>query len=64
MYCYLPQAPHEVDLLSTSMSFASLLDETLDREVLLMLQGPSPEHMAMEFKSLLNKLVTMCPVMT
>lgn len=40
------------------MSFASPLDETLDREVLLMLQGPSPEHMAKEFKSLLNKLVT------
>lgn len=37
---------------------ATPLDETLDREVLLMLQGPSPEQMALEFKSLLNKLVT------
>ncbi|XP_026217762.1 lymphoid-restricted membrane protein isoform X2 [Anabas testudineus] len=35
---------------------ATPLDETLDREVLLMLQGPSPEQMALEFKSLLNKL--------
>ncbi|KAM9334620.1 inositol 1,4,5-triphosphate receptor associated 2 [Symphorus nematophorus] len=50
------EAPHGVDHLSTTMSFASPLDETLDREVLLMLQGPSPEHMAQEFKSLLNKL--------
>uniref|UniRef100_UPI0037E9540C inositol 1,4,5-triphosphate receptor associated 2 isoform X2 n=1 Tax=Semicossyphus pulcher TaxID=241346 RepID=UPI0037E9540C len=52
----LEQAPHGVDLLSTTMSFASPLDETLDKEVLLMLQGPSPDHMAKEFKSLLNKL--------
>ncbi|XP_060886446.1 inositol 1,4,5-triphosphate receptor associated 2 isoform X7 [Labrus mixtus] len=52
----LEQAPHGVDLLSTTMSLVSPLDETLDREVLLMLQGPSPEHMAQEFKSLLNKL--------
>ncbi|XP_022604871.1 lymphoid-restricted membrane protein [Seriola dumerili] len=50
------EAPHGVDHLSTTMSFASPLDETLDREVLLMLQGPSPEHMALEFKRLLNKL--------
>lgn len=40
------------------MSFASPLDETLDREVFLMLQGPTPEYMAQEFKGLLNKLVT------
>lgn len=39
------------------MSLATPLDETLDREVLLMLQGPSPEQMALEFNSLLNKLV-------
>jgi len=39
------------------MSVASPLDETLDREVLLLLQGPNPEHMALEFRSLLNKLV-------
>ncbi|XP_071358081.1 inositol 1,4,5-triphosphate receptor associated 2 isoform X2 [Trachinotus anak] len=54
----LAQSPLEAshDHLSTNMSFASPLDETLDREVLLMLQGPSPEHMALEFKSLLNKL--------
>uniref|UniRef100_A0A671YDH4 Lymphoid-restricted membrane protein n=1 Tax=Sparus aurata TaxID=8175 RepID=A0A671YDH4_SPAAU len=56
----LAQSPLEalngLDHFSTTMSFASPLDETLDREVLLMLQGPSPEHMAKEFKSLLNKL--------
>lgn len=40
------------------------MDETLDREVLLMLQGPNPEHMALEFKSLLNKLVTKCEALT
>ncbi|TMS02567.1 Lymphoid-restricted membrane protein [Larimichthys crocea] len=50
------EAAHGVDHLSTNMSFASPLDETLDREVLLMLQGPSPEHMAREFKNLLNNL--------
>ncbi|XP_035531726.1 inositol 1,4,5-triphosphate receptor associated 2 isoform X1 [Morone saxatilis] len=50
------EAPNAVDHLSTTMSFATSLDETLDREVLLMLQGPNPEHMAQEFKSLLNKL--------
>ncbi|XP_040886284.1 inositol 1,4,5-triphosphate receptor associated 2 [Toxotes jaculatrix] len=50
------EVAHGVDHLSTTMSLASPLDETLDREVLLMLQGPSPEHMALEFKSLLNKL--------
>uniref|UniRef100_A0A3P8STE1 Lymphoid-restricted membrane protein n=1 Tax=Amphiprion percula TaxID=161767 RepID=A0A3P8STE1_AMPPE len=53
----LAQSPLEgVEHLCTTMSFASPLDETLDREVLLMLQGPSPEHMALEFKNLLNKL--------
>uniref|UniRef100_A0A3B4F6K4 Lymphoid-restricted membrane protein n=1 Tax=Pundamilia nyererei TaxID=303518 RepID=A0A3B4F6K4_9CICH len=53
----LAQSPLEgVDYLS-STSFASPLDETLDREVLLMLQGPTPEHMALEFKNLINKLV-------
>ncbi|KAG7215933.1 hypothetical protein INR49_031529 [Caranx melampygus] len=50
------EAPNGADHLSTTMSFASPLDETLDREVLLMLQGPNPEHMALEFKSMLNKL--------
>ncbi|TKS90999.1 Lymphoid-restricted membrane protein [Collichthys lucidus] len=50
------EAAHGVYHLSTNMSFASPLDETLDREVLLMLQGPSPEHMAREFKNLLNNL--------
>ncbi|XP_063761368.1 inositol 1,4,5-triphosphate receptor associated 2 isoform X2 [Eleginops maclovinus] len=48
------EAHHGVDLLSTTMS--SPLDETLDREVLLMLQGPNPEHMAREFKNLIKKL--------
>ncbi|XP_040030166.2 inositol 1,4,5-triphosphate receptor associated 2 isoform X1 [Gasterosteus aculeatus] len=49
-------APHAVDHLSTTMSFTSPLDETLDKEVLLMLQGPNPEHMALEFKKLINTL--------
>lgn len=60
MYCFLLQSPHGVHNLSTTISFASPLDETLDREVLLMLQGPNPEHMALEFKTILNKLVTKC----
>ncbi|CAL9682977.1 unnamed protein product [Knipowitschia caucasica] len=34
----------------------TVLDETLDKEVLLMMQGPSPEHMSQEFKRILNKL--------
>ncbi|XP_034078971.1 lymphoid-restricted membrane protein isoform X6 [Gymnodraco acuticeps] len=50
------EAHHGVDLLSTTMSCVSPLDMTLDREVLLMLQGPNPEQMAREFKNLLNKL--------
>ncbi|XP_029318226.1 inositol 1,4,5-triphosphate receptor associated 2 isoform X3 [Cottoperca gobio] len=50
------EALHGTDHLSTTMSFVSPLDETLDREVLMMLQGPNPEHMAQEFKSLLSKL--------
>ncbi|KAJ4924554.1 hypothetical protein JOQ06_003509, partial [Pogonophryne albipinna] len=50
------EAHHGVDLLSTTMSCVSPLDITLDREVLLMLQGPNPEQMAREFKNLLNKL--------
>lgn len=52
------QVPHGADHFSTSLSMASPLDETLDREVLLMLQGPAPEHMAQEFRSLVSKLVT------
>ncbi|KAM6896657.1 inositol 1,4,5-triphosphate receptor associated 2 [Lycodopsis pacificus] len=49
------EAPHVVDHMST-MSFVSSLDETLDREVLLMLQGPNPELMALEFKTLIGSL--------
>ncbi|KAM4712436.1 inositol 1,4,5-triphosphate receptor associated 2 isoform 2-T2 [Anableps anableps] len=56
----LAQSPLEtapgVDYLSTTMTMASPLDETLDREVLLMLQGPNTEHVALEFRGLLNKL--------
>ncbi|XP_060759454.1 inositol 1,4,5-triphosphate receptor associated 2 [Neoarius graeffei] len=40
----------------SSICLASPLDETLDREVLLLLQGPTPEHMSMEFKMLINRL--------
>ncbi|XP_061571132.1 inositol 1,4,5-triphosphate receptor associated 2 [Cololabis saira] len=50
------EAPHGDDRFFTTMSLGSPLDETLDREVFLMLQAPNPEHMALEFKSLLNKL--------
>ncbi|RVE56310.1 hypothetical protein OJAV_G00219950 [Oryzias javanicus] len=50
------EAPHGVDHLPAGMSQASPLDETLDREVLLLLQGPDPENMALEFRNLLNKL--------
>lgn len=49
-----------MDHLSSNMNITSPLDETLDREVFLLMQGPSPDHMALEFKSLLNKLVTTC----
>ncbi|XP_072311108.1 inositol 1,4,5-triphosphate receptor associated 2 [Eucyclogobius newberryi] len=52
----LAQSPLEslvgADLLCTTTA----LDETLDKEVLLMMQGPSPELMSLEFKNLLNKL--------
>ncbi|KAJ3612569.1 hypothetical protein NHX12_020840, partial [Muraenolepis orangiensis] len=37
---------------------AKMLDETLDKEVLLLLQGPNPEHMALEFRGLLRKMKT------
>ncbi|KAF5890789.1 lymphoid-restricted membrane protein-like, partial [Clarias magur] len=40
----------------SSICLASPLDETLDREVLLLLQGPTPEQMSVEFKILINKL--------
>ncbi|XP_028279340.1 inositol 1,4,5-triphosphate receptor associated 2 isoform X2 [Parambassis ranga] len=50
------EASHGVDQSSTTLNFASSLDETLDREVLLLLQGPTPEQMALEFRSLINKL--------
>ncbi|CAN9508301.1 unnamed protein product [Ophioblennius macclurei] len=50
------EPPHAGDHVPAGMSFVSPLDETLDKEVLMMLQGPTPEHMSLEFKSLLNKL--------
>uniref|UniRef100_A0A3P8WBM4 Lymphoid-restricted membrane protein n=1 Tax=Cynoglossus semilaevis TaxID=244447 RepID=A0A3P8WBM4_CYNSE len=52
------EVSHVMDHLSSNMNITSPLDETLDREVFLLMQGPSPDHMALEFKSLLNKLVT------
>ncbi|XP_056280356.1 inositol 1,4,5-triphosphate receptor associated 2 isoform X4 [Pseudoliparis swirei] len=56
----LAQSPLEaslvVDHVSNTMSCISLLDETLDREVLLMLQGPNPDHMALQFKNLIHAL--------
>lgn len=50
-----------MNYLSTTMSFVSPLDETLDKEVLMMLQGPNPEQMAQEYKSVLRKLVKKKP---
>uniref|UniRef100_A0A8D3B2E7 Inositol 1,4,5-triphosphate receptor associated 2 n=1 Tax=Scophthalmus maximus TaxID=52904 RepID=A0A8D3B2E7_SCOMX len=50
----LAQSPLEVS--TPLLCITSPLDETLDREVFLMLQGPSPEQMAADFRSLLNKL--------
>uniref|UniRef100_A0A3B3HXJ3 Lymphoid-restricted membrane protein n=1 Tax=Oryzias latipes TaxID=8090 RepID=A0A3B3HXJ3_ORYLA len=55
----LAQSPLEAPHLSAATSQASALDETLDREVLLLLQGPDPEHTALEFRNLLNKMVTL-----
>ncbi|TNN49729.1 Lymphoid-restricted membrane protein [Liparis tanakae] len=56
----LAQSPLEaslvVDHVSNTTSCISLLDETLDREVLLMLQGPNPDHMALQFKNLIHAL--------
>uniref|UniRef100_A0A3Q3F4Y0 Lymphoid-restricted membrane protein n=1 Tax=Kryptolebias marmoratus TaxID=37003 RepID=A0A3Q3F4Y0_KRYMA len=50
----LAQSPLEV--IDHLLNVASPLDETLDRDVLLMLQGPNSEHVALDFESLLNKL--------
>ncbi|MCI4388727.1 hypothetical protein PGIGA_G00089390 [Pangasianodon gigas] len=47
--------PEGADHLS-SICMASPLDETLDREVLLLLQGPTPEQLSVEFKILINRL--------
>ena len=44
--------------LSSNQSFVSPMDETLDKEVLLLFQGPSPEHMSQEFKNNITKLVS------
>ncbi|XP_058883063.1 inositol 1,4,5-triphosphate receptor associated 2-like isoform X2 [Acipenser ruthenus] len=41
---------------SPSLCHASSLDETLDREVLLLLQGPLPEQMSAEFKTIIKKM--------
>ncbi|KAM9407249.1 inositol 1,4,5-triphosphate receptor associated 2 isoform 2-T3 [Salvelinus alpinus] len=52
----LAQTPPEGAECVSPLSFSSALDETLDREVLLLLQGPTPDQMSLEFKSLVNKL--------
>ncbi|XP_067111102.1 inositol 1,4,5-triphosphate receptor associated 2 [Osmerus mordax] len=56
----LAQNPIEVsqgaERLSSNLSFVSPMDETLDKEVLLLFQGPSPEHMSQEFKNIITKL--------
>ncbi|KAG1953376.1 inositol 1,4,5-triphosphate receptor associated 2 isoform X2 [Pimephales promelas] len=53
----LAQNPLEgLEHLSSSVCFASSLDETLDREVLLLLQGPTPEQLSLEFKTLSTRL--------
>ncbi|KAM9705332.1 LOW QUALITY PROTEIN: inositol 1,4,5-triphosphate receptor associated 2 [Menidia menidia] len=46
----------ELALAQSPLEAASPLDETLDREVLLLLQGPQPEHNALEFRALLGSL--------
>lgn len=56
-FVFLLKGLHGVDHLSSNTSFTSPLDETLDKEVLLMLQGPHPEHMAQEFRRLITKMV-------
>ncbi|XP_052434456.1 inositol 1,4,5-triphosphate receptor associated 2 isoform X1 [Carassius gibelio] len=45
-----------LDHLSSSVCFAPSLDETIDREVLLLLQGPSPEQLSLEYKTLISRL--------
>uniref|UniRef100_A0A9J8CEP3 Lymphoid-restricted membrane protein n=1 Tax=Cyprinus carpio carpio TaxID=630221 RepID=A0A9J8CEP3_CYPCA len=53
----LAQNPLEgLEHLSSSVCFASSLDETLDREVLLLLQGPTPEQLSLEYKTLISRL--------
>ncbi|XP_038833579.1 inositol 1,4,5-triphosphate receptor associated 2-like [Salvelinus namaycush] len=52
----LAQTPPEGAACVSPLSFASVLDESLDREVLVLLQGPTPDQMSLEFKSLINKL--------
>ncbi|XP_041710028.1 inositol 1,4,5-triphosphate receptor associated 2 [Coregonus clupeaformis] len=52
----LAQTPPEGAECVSPLSSASALDETLDREVFLLLQGPTPDQMSLEFKSLINKL--------
>ncbi|XP_051546998.1 inositol 1,4,5-triphosphate receptor associated 2-like isoform X2 [Myxocyprinus asiaticus] len=53
----LAQNPLEgLEHLSSSVCFTSSLDETLDREVLLLLQGPTPEQLCLEFKALISRL--------
>uniref|UniRef100_A0A8C2A335 Lymphoid-restricted membrane protein n=1 Tax=Cyprinus carpio TaxID=7962 RepID=A0A8C2A335_CYPCA len=53
----LAQNPLEgLEHLSSSVCFASSMDETLDREVLLLLQGPTPEQLSLEFKTLISRL--------
>lgn len=59
MCCFPLKGPHGAGHQSANVSFASPLDETLDKEVLLMLQGPSPEHMAQEFRRLVEEMVTL-----
>ncbi|XP_057711909.1 inositol 1,4,5-triphosphate receptor associated 2 isoform X2 [Corythoichthys intestinalis] len=52
----LAQSPLEFDHFPTGTCITSPLDETLDREMLLLMHGPSPELMALEFKKLLNRM--------
>ncbi|KAG7280365.1 hypothetical protein CRUP_024157 [Coryphaenoides rupestris] len=47
----------EYSSVTEGVSGPSALDKTLDKEVLLLLQGPNPEHMALEFRGLLSRLV-------
>ncbi|XP_069484587.1 inositol 1,4,5-triphosphate receptor associated 2 isoform X2 [Ambystoma mexicanum] len=50
------QFPENNDIFKQFSNHVSSLEETLDHEVLLLLQGPEPEKAATEFKMIIQKL--------